>query len=47
MIQSRVQYYEEGEKSSSFFLNQIKPNKRKSTIRKLMDDEQEIIDQKK
>ena len=47
MIQSRVQYYEEGEKSTSFFLNQIKPNKRKSTIRKIMDEEQEVTDQKK
>jgi len=36
LIQSRVQHYEEGEKSTKFFLNQIKPNKRKSTIRKLI-----------
>ena len=47
IIQSRVQFFEEGEKSTKFFLNQIKQNKRKSTIRKLMDGEQEVIDQKK
>ena len=45
-IQSRVQFYEEGEKSTKFFLNQIKQNKRKSTIRKLMDGEQEVVDPK-
>ena len=39
--------YEEGEKSTSFFLNQIKQNKRKSTIRKLIVDEKEITDQSK
>ncbi|MCP4500758.1 MAG: hypothetical protein GY822_12425, partial [Deltaproteobacteria bacterium] len=47
IIQSRVQFNEEGEKSTKFFLNQIKQNKRKSTIRKLMDGEQEVVDQKK
>ena len=47
IIQSRIQHYEEGEKSSAFFLNQIKQNKRKSTIRKLIVDEQEITDQQK
>ena len=46
IIQSRVQFYEEGEKSTKFFLNQIKQNKRKSTIRKLMVEEKEIVDQK-
>ncbi len=46
IVQSRVQIYEEGEKSTAFFLNQIKQNKRKSTIRKLMDDKTELIDQK-
>ena len=46
IIQSRVQIYEEGEKSTAFFLNQIKQNKRKSTIRKLMDEETELIDKK-
>ena len=46
IIQSRVQIYEEGEKSTKFFLNQIKQNKRKSTIRKLIDGNQEIVDQK-
>ena len=47
IIQSRVQFYEEGEKSTKFFLNQIKQNKRKSTIRKLIDGNNEITDQKK
>ena len=46
IIQSRVQYYEEGENSTKFFLNQIKQNKRKSTIRKLIVEEKEIVDQK-
>jgi len=46
IIQSRVQVYEEGEKSTSFFLNQIKQNKRKSTIKKLLDEDQEIVEQK-
>ena len=45
IIQSRIQVYEEGEKSTSFFLNQIKQNKRKSTIRKLMDGTKELLDQ--
>jgi len=45
IIQSRVQIYEEGEKSTAFFLNQIKQNKIKSTIRKLMDDKTELVDQ--
>jgi len=47
IIQSRIQVYEDGEKSTSFFLNQIKQNKRKSTIRKLIVDEKEITDQSK
>ena len=46
IIQSRLQIYEEGEKSTKFFLNQIKQNKRKSTIRKLIYGNQEIVDQK-
>ena len=46
IIQSRIQFYEEGEKSTKFFLNQIKQNKRKSTIRKLMDGDKEITDQR-
>jgi hypothetical protein len=45
IIQSRIQVYEEGEKSTSFFLNQIKQNKRKSTIRKLMDGPKELEEQ--
>ena len=35
IIQSRVQYYEEGEKGSQFFLNMMKQNANKSTIRRL------------
>ena len=47
MVQSRIQHYEEGEKSSAFFLNQIKQNKRKSTIRKLIINDKEISEQDK
>ena len=46
IIQSRIQQYEEGEKSTNFFLNQIKQNKRKSTIRKIMDGPKELMDQR-
>ena len=35
IIHSRVQYYEEGEKGSQFFLNTMKQNANKSTIRQL------------
>ena len=34
-VQSRCQYYEKGEKSTKYFLNLIKRNKTKTTIRKL------------
>ena len=34
-LQAKIQCYEEGEKSSKFFLNQAKQNNRKSTIRLL------------
>ena len=47
MVQSRIQHYEEGEKSTNFFLNQIKQNKTKATIRKLIIDGNEITDQEK
>ena len=43
IIQSRVQYYEEGENNSKYFLNIIKRNKAKSSIRKLKNGEEEII----
>ena len=43
IIQSRVQYYEEGENNSKYFLNIIKRNKAKSSIRKLKNWEEEII----
>ena len=46
IIQSRIQHYEEGEKSTKFFLNQIKQNKRKATIRKLVVGENEITEEK-
>ena len=46
IIQSRVQHYEEGEKSTKFFLNQIKQNKQKSTIRKIIEDNHEITEEK-
>ena len=47
IIQSRVQYYEEGEKGTQFFLNTIKRNANKTTIRKIKIDEnsQLITDQ--
>ena len=35
IIQSRVEYYEEGEKNSKFFLNLVKKNQDKSLIRSL------------
>ena len=42
-LQARIQCYEEGEKSSKFFLNQAKQNNRKSTIRLLkMGDGEDI-----
>ena len=47
IIQSRIQHYEEGEKSTKFFLNQIKQNKRKSIIRKIIDNEKEVTEPKK
>jgi len=47
IVQSRIQHYEEGEKSTIFFLNQIKQNKTKATIRKLVIDDKEITDQEK
>ena len=34
-MQSRVQYYEDGEKNTRFFLNQIKQNDRRTNIRQL------------
>ena len=46
IIQSRVQYYEEGEKNSSYFLNLIKRNKAKSSIRKLRTISGEITSKK-
>jgi hypothetical protein len=46
IIQSRIKHYEEGEKSTNFFLNQIKQNKRKSIIRKIIDNEQEVTEPK-
>ena len=48
IIQSRVQYYEEGEKGSQFFLNIMKQNANKSTIRQLKINENAplITDQK-
>ena len=35
VVQSRVQYYEEGDKSTKFFLNQVRRNSEKTTIRQL------------
>ena len=44
-IQSRCQFYEKGEKNNKYFLNLIKRNKAKSTIRKLQKNE-EVIENK-
>ena len=41
-LRAKIQCYEEGEKSSKFFLNQAKQNNRKSTIRRLKIGEGEI-----
>ncbi len=45
IIQSRIQHYEDGEKSTKFFLNQIKQNKKKATIQKLIIGENVKTDQ--
>ena len=45
VLQSRVQYYEEGEKCTRFFLNSIKRDAAKSTIRQLkLNETSPIID---
>ena len=43
-IQAKVQCYEEGEKSTKFFLNQAKQNNRKCTIRQLNTGEDENLE---
>ena len=43
-IRSRCQWYEEGEKSSKFFLNLEKFNGMQSQIRKIIVNDQEITD---
>ena len=43
-IRSRCQWYEEGEKSSKFFLNREKSNGTQSQIRKIIVNDQEITD---
>ena len=37
-LQARVDYYEQGEKNNSYFLNLIKTNQQKTTIRKLKNE---------
>ena len=46
-IRSRCQWYEEGEKSSKFFLNLEKFNGTRSQIRKIVVNDQEIVDPNK
>ena len=46
-IRSRCQWYEEGEKSSKFFLNLEKLNGTRSQIRKIIVNDQEIVDPNK
>ena len=43
-IRSRCQWYQEGEKSSKFFLNLEKYNRMQSQIRKIIVNNQEITD---
>ena len=44
-VRSRCQWYEDGEKSTKFFLNLEKSRAEKSTIKKLEIDKKEIVDQ--
>ena len=44
ILQSKVAWYEKGEKSNKYFLNLEKRNKAKTHIRKLIDDSKEISD---
>ena len=46
-VRSRCQWYEEGEKSSKFFLNLEKFNGTRSQIRKIIVNDQEIVDPNK
>ena len=41
-LQARVDYYEQGEKNNSYFLNLIKTNQQKTTIRKLKNENVEV-----
>ena len=46
IVQSRLQYYEEGEKNSKFFLSMIKSNQEKTLIRTLKTENGNLEDQK-
>ena len=46
-IRSRCQWYEEGERSSKFFLNLEKFNGTRIQIRKIIVNDQEIVDPNK
>ena len=43
MLRSRTQYYEDGEKCTQFFLNSIKNNVNKTTIRQIKQNESSPI----
>ena len=46
IVQSRTQFYEEGEKNNKFFLNLVKSNQEKCMIRNLKKGDATIIHQK-
>ena len=43
ILQSKVQWYEEGEKCSKYFLSLEKHNKKSSCIRKLLTEDGQVI----
>ena len=47
IVRSKVQFYEEGEKCTKYFLNLEKSNKIKSTVRKLRIENEDITDPSK
>ena len=46
IVQSRTQFYEEGEKNNKFFLNLVKSNQEKCMIRNIKKGDTTIVDQK-
>ena len=47
IVQSRSQFYEEGEKNSKFFLNLVKSNQEKALIKSLKVGDETVTDQKR